>query len=179
MTQTVPLWSSQSSVGKDTSTKCFITEWGVKPEESTGAVGTEGVGTSHNQGGEGFLGMAPQMASPLTCTIPGILLEGCQECHAFWLHQPPRVPCCSMQCLQSQTHLQPRLSLIRRRTDPPRLLQEPAFPGKLSQRPTQNSFVEASLGRATQPQAPQPARSTRASCHPGPLGERWQGTTSH
>lgn len=43
MTQTVPLWSSQSSVGIDTSTTCFITEWGVKPEESTGAAGTEGV----------------------------------------------------------------------------------------------------------------------------------------
>lgn len=36
-------------------------------------------GTSHNQGGEGFLGMVPQMASRLTCTIPETLLEGCQE----------------------------------------------------------------------------------------------------
>lgn len=52
-------------------------------------------------------------------------------------------------------------------SDPPRLLQEPAFLGRLSQKTNSNSFVRASLGRATQPQVLQPSQSNCGSCHPG------------
>lgn len=116
---------------------------------------------------ESFPGMVPQMASPLTCTIPEILLEGCQEPCLQAAPASQRVPCCPMQCLQSQTHLPPRLILIRALHP---TLQDscrglPSMAGS-AKKPTQNSFVRASLGQATQPRVPQPSLSNHGPSRP-------------
>lgn len=120
-------------------------------------------GTSRNwEGREGFLGMVPQMASPLTCTIPEILLEGCQEpcLLAAPASQSPLLPdAVSAEPNASSATPHPHPALHPTLQDSCRSL--PSLAGS-AKRPTQNSFVRASLGRATQP-----SQSNCGSCHPG------------
>lgn len=136
-------------------------------KESRGDCGHKG-GTSRNwEDREGFLGMVPQMASPLTCTIPEILLEGCQEpcLLAAPASQSPLLPdavSAEPNASSATPHPHPVLHLTLQ--DSCRSL--PSLAGS-AKRPTQNSFVRASLGRATQPQVPQPSQSNCGSCHPG------------
>lgn len=83
------------------------------------------------------------------------------------LPESPAARC--SQCLQSQTHLPPRLILIRALhptlQDSCRGLPSSAGSAK---KPTQNSFVRASLGQATQPRVPQPSLSNCGPRHPPP-----------
>lgn len=113
--------------------------------------------------------MVPQMASPLTCTIPEILLEGCQEpclLAAPASQSPLLLDAVSAEPNASSATPQPHPAPHRTLQDSCRSLPSLASSAK---RPTHNSFVKASLGRATQPQVPRPSQSTRGSCHPGRL----------
>lgn len=144
-----------------------ITEWGVIPEGSTEGCSTEGAPHATLEVREGFLGMVPPTASPLTCTIPEILLEGCQEpcLLAAPASQSPLLPdAVSAESNASSATPQPHPAPHPTLQDSCRSL--PSLAGS-AKRPTQNSFVRASLGRATQPQMPQPSQSSCGLCHPG------------
>lgn len=152
-------------LGTDTSTS-FITEGEEPLKGSTEGCGHRG-GTWYNWGGQGKPsrngtpnGIPTHMHNSRDSTRR--LSRACLQ-----LHQPPRVPCCPMQCLQSQTHLPPRLILIRALHP---TLQDscrglPSLAGS-AKKPTQNSFVRASLGQATQPRVPQPSLSNCGPRHP-------------
>lgn len=110
--------------------------------------------------------MVPQTASPLTCTIPEILLEGCQEpcLLAAPASQSPLLPdAVSAEPNASSATPHPHPALHPTLQDSCRSLPSSADSSK---KPTQNSFVRASLGRATQPQVPQPSQRNCGSCHP-------------
>lgn len=127
--------------------------------EAQGAVGTKGAPHATGKVREGFLAMVPQMTSPLTCTIPEILLEGCQEpcLLAAPASQSPLLPdAVSAEPNASSATPHPHPALHPTLQDSCRSL--PSLAGS-AKRPTQNSFVRASLGRATQPHVPQPSRS--------------------
>lgn len=99
------------------------------------------------------------MASPLTCTIPEILLEGCQEpcLQAAPASQSPLLPdAVSAESNASSATPHPHPALHPTLQDSCRGLPSSAGSAK---KPTQNSFVRASLGQATQPQVPQPSLS--------------------
>lgn len=120
------------------------------------------------------------MASPLTCTIPEILLGGCQEpclLAAPASQSPLLLDAVSAEPNASSATPQPHPAPHRTLQDSCRSLPSLASSAK---RPTHNSFVKASLGRATQPQVPQPPPPSPEHpwlLPPGPLGEHWQGTS--
>lgn len=94
---------------------------------------------------ESFLGMVPHMASPLTCTIPEILLEGCQEpcLQAAPASQSPLLPdavSAEPNASSATPHPHPGAA-----SDPPRLLQGPAFLGRLSQKTNSKLFCQSKL----------------------------------
>lgn len=131
-----------------------------------GGCGTEGAPHTAGEVRKGFLGMVPQTASPLTCTIPEILLEACQEpcLLAAPASQSPLLPdAVSAEPNASSATPHPHPALHPTLQDSCRSLPSSADSSK---KPTQNSFVRASLGRATQPQVPQPSQSNCGSCHP-------------
>lgn len=106
----------------------------------------------------------------LSCTIPEILLEGCQEpcLLAAPASQSPLLPdAVSAEPNASSATPHPHPALHPTLQDSCRSL--PSLAGS-AKRPTQNSFVRASLGRATQPQVPQPSQSSCGLCHPGLSG---------
>lgn len=147
--------------------RMFHHRGGVIPEGSTGGLGTEGAPHGTGEVREGFLGMVPPTASPLTCTIPEILLEGCQEpcLLAAPASQSPLLPdAVSAEPNASSATPQPHPAPHPTLQDSCRSL--PSLAGS-AKRPTQNSCVRASLGTATQPQVPQPSQSSCGSCHPG------------
>lgn len=73
-----------------------------------------------------------------------------------------------MQCLQSQTHLPPRLSVIRSRIRPSKTPAGACLPWQAQPKDQLKTLVsEQALGTATQPQVPQPSQSSCGSCHPG------------
>lgn len=99
---------------------------------------------------ESFPGMVPQMATPLTCTIPEILLEGCQEpcLQAAPASQSPLLPdavSAEPNASSATPHPHPGAA-----SDPPRLLQGPAFLGRLSQKTNSKLFCQSKL-RASHP----------------------------
>lgn len=147
--------------------------------EAQVAVGTKGAPHGIGKVRESFLAMVPQMTSPLTCTIPEILLEGCQEpcLLAAPASQSPLLPdAVSAEPNASSATPHPHPALHPTLQDSCRSLPSTAGSAK---RPTQNSFVRASLGRATQPQVPQPSQSNCGSCQPRALSEHWQGTSHY
>lgn len=125
-------------------------------EHCTGTVGIAGALGTTGEVREGFLGMVPQMATPLTCTIPEILLEGCQEPCLL------AAPASQSSLLPDAVSAEPNASSATPHPHPalhPTLQDScrslPSLAGS-AKKPTQNSFVRASLGKATQPQVPQP-----------------------
>lgn len=138
-----------------------------------GGCGTEG--TSHSWGGqEGFLGMVPQTASPThmhnsrdsTRRLSRAMPSGCTN-----LQSPPAARCSVCRAKRIFRRLISSRGCIR-----PSKTREPAFLGRLIQKPTQNSFVRASLGQATQPQVPQPPEQLWL-MPPQLCSEYWQGTS--
>lgn len=128
-------WSSQSSAGTETSRAT---------SGKQRAVDTDGVPALTGEVREGFLGKGPQAASPLTCTIPEILLEGCQEpcLLAAPASQSPLLPdAVSAEPNASSATPHPHPALHPTLQDSCRSLPPSAGSAK---RPTQNSFVRAS-----------------------------------
>lgn len=160
-TDCVSLWSSQPSVAIDTHKQNIASQNGESYQRRALGLWAQR-GTSHNQGGEDFLGMVPQMASPLTCTIPEILLEGCQEpclLAAPASQSPLLLDAVSAEPNASSATPQPHLAPHRTLQDSCRSLPSLASSAK---RPTHNAFVKASLERATPPQVPQSIRGPPA-----------------
>ena len=142
-----------------------------------GGCGTERAPHTAGEVRKGFLGMVPQIASPLTCTIPEILLEGCQEpcLQAAPASQSPLLPdAVSAEPNASSATPHPHPGLHPTLQDSCRSLPSSADSSK---KPTQNSFVRASLGRATQPQVPQPPPEQLRLMPPQLRSKHWQGTS--
>lgn len=171
------LWSSQSSVVTDTSTACFITEWGVIPERSTGAYGHRG-GTSRNWGGKGRLsgngtpnGIPTHMHNSRDSTrrLSRAMPSGCTS-----LPESPAARCSVCRAKRIFRHASASSGAA---SDPPRLLQELAFLGRLSQKTNSKLFCQSKL-RASHPA---PGATTLPEqlwlMPPGPLHEHWQGTS--
>lgn len=109
-------------------------------------MGTEGTLGVTGEVRESFPGMVPQIASPLTCTIPEILLEGCQEpcLQAAPASQSPLLPdavSAEPNASSATPHPHPGAA-----SDPPRLLQGPAILGRLSQKTNSKLFCQSKLG---------------------------------
>lgn len=162
---------------EQTSTECFITEWGVKPERSTGGCGHRG-GTSHNCGGEGRLsgngtpnGIPTHMHNSRDSTrrLSRAMPSGCTS-----LPESPAARCSVCRAKRIFRHASVSSGAA---SDPPRLLQEPAFLGRPSQKTNSKLFCQSKL-RVSHP-APG-ARTLPEQLWlmpPGLLCEHWQGTS--
>lgn len=113
-------------------------------------MGTEGAPHATGEVREGFLGMVPQTASPLTCTIPEILLEGCQEPCLLGCTSLPESPAARCSVCRAKRIFRHASVSSGAASDPPRLLQEPAFLGRLSQKTNSKLFCQSKL-RASHP----------------------------
>ena len=153
----MPLWRSRASVERDPSAQCFITAWGARSEGRTGGCGHLG-GASHNWVGEGRLsGNGTPNGTPThihnsrdsTRRLSRAMPSGCTS-----LPESPAARCsvCRAKCIFCHAPASSGTA-----SDPPRLLQEPAFPGRLSQKTNSKLFCQSKL-RVSHPS---PAATTR------------------
>lgn len=135
-------------------------------------MGTEGAPHTTGELRKGFLGTVPQMASPLTCTIPEILLRRLSRAMPSGCTSLPESPAARCSVCRAKRIFCHASASSGAASDPPRLLQEPAFLGRLSQKTNSKLFCQSKL-RASHPA---PGATTLPEqlwlMPPGPLGEQ-------
>lgn len=165
--------------GNSPSAQRFITAWGVIPEGSTGGCGHKR-GTSHNWVGEGRLsgngtpnGIPTHMHNSRDSTrrLSRAMPSGCTS-----LPESPAARCSVCRARRIFCHASASSGTA---SDPPTLLQEPAFPGRLSQKTNSKLFCQSKLWVSH----PSPGATTLPEqlwlTPPRTFGAHWQGTFQH